>query len=240
MTDSTNAASGVEAQIEKLGQTRSSGGGGTTYHSSSSSSMESSYRVNAVITYPLVDDHNVTYYKNCSMTMGSYYHRSSATAGMTKVPVGQHMDVHVSVRHHGRYCISTRRLMYYHTTGVVALYALGACIALVVVCLYAIQCINKYCPATVTPMDEGDPEAPSPRNSDKASGGFYTTGVYHVGRYWVLGQGQTRTGGEGGGGGGGGGGGSLPAFYHQPHRHIGTHLASAAFYAPVVMQMRLR
>jgi hypothetical protein len=92
MTDTTNAASGVEAQIEKLGQTRSSGGGGTTYHSSSSNSRES-YRVNAVITYPLVDDHNVIYYKNCSMTMGSYYHRSSATAGMTKVPVGQHMDV---------------------------------------------------------------------------------------------------------------------------------------------------
>jgi hypothetical protein len=228
MTDTTNAASGVEAQIERLSQ--------TTYHSSSSSSRKPSYRVTAVLKYLLVDIHNVTCYKNCSMTMGPYYHRSSATTGMTKVPVGQHMDVHVSVRHHGRYCISTRRLMHYHKMGVDSLYALGACIALVVVCMYAMQCINKYCPATVTPIDEGDPEAPPARNADKASGCFYTTGVYHVGRYWVPGQGQTRT----GGGNGGGGGNSLPAFYHQPHRHIGSHMASAAFYAPVGKQMRLR
>jgi hypothetical protein len=102
-------------------------------------SKSTKHYANAVISYSLNDEHNVTFYKNCSMTVAKYADQFSATVGLEKVPIGKQKNVHVSKHHHSKYCIDKHELNYYHNTGMALLLTGCGLLALIAggVCLCA-------------------------------------------------------------------------------------------------------
>jgi hypothetical protein len=62
-------------------------------------------------------EHNVTYYNNCSLTLQGYAKYSSAKGNLKHVPLGKQKSVHLSKRHHGRYCIDTPDFVYSRDVG---------------------------------------------------------------------------------------------------------------------------
>jgi hypothetical protein len=184
--------------------------GGTTYHASTKSS-EATYYIDAIVSYPLVDEHNVTYYKNCTLTLNSYSKRSTATSRLKKVPVGKQKEVHVSKRF-ANYCIDTREFNYYYTTGLALFITVGAWVALAFgVC----ACDQRNSTASKVVPTHGEENADSPAaltvpvTEPAAAGAYYCNG--HVtDQYWSAERGTA-------GGGGSGGSSALPTFYNQPY-----------------------
>jgi hypothetical protein len=78
---------------------------------------ETIYYVTAIVTYPRGVEHNVTYYNNCSLTLQGYAKYSSAKGNLKHVPLGKQKSVHLSKRHHGRYCIDTPDFVYSRDVG---------------------------------------------------------------------------------------------------------------------------
>jgi hypothetical protein len=178
--------------------------GGTTYHASTKSN-EATYYIRAIVTYPLVGEHNATSYKNCTLMLNSYSKRSTATSRLKKVPIGKQKEVHVS-KHFVHYCIDTQEFNYYYTTGLALFITVGAWVALA---LSVCACDrHKTTASTVMPTqgEESNYSAatvtPATKPAAAGSNGKVTD------PYWAA---------ERGNAGGGGGGDVLPTFYNQPY-----------------------
>jgi hypothetical protein len=180
--------------------------GGTTYHASTKSS-EATYYIDAIVSYPLVDEHNVTTYKNCTLTLNSYSKRSTATSRLKKVPIGKQKEVHVSKRFL-HYCIDTQEFNYYYTTGLALFITVSAWVALALSVCACDQ--HKTTASTVVPTQGEERNylaTVTPAAKPAVAGAYYINGSV-TDQYWAA---------ERGNAGGGGGGDVLPTFYNQPY-----------------------
>lgn len=95
-------------------------------NSNNNKNNEPTYYVNAILTYPRVDEMNNTYFHNCSMSVASYEKKLKAYSGLKKVRLGKVVEVKVSKKHHGKYCIEEDEWKEHYQVGFGLLVALGA------------------------------------------------------------------------------------------------------------------
>jgi hypothetical protein len=111
---------------------------------------ETIYYVTAIVTYPRGVEHNVTYYNNCSLTLQGYPKYSSAKGNLKHVPFGKQKSVHLSKRHHGRYCIDTPDFVYSRDVGLPLLLTGCGLLSLMFASICVVGCKDEQRTASTT------------------------------------------------------------------------------------------